>query len=56
MNQGLIERQTVGPLARLLLGAVTEAAAACAASADPATTGREHAAAFERLLQGLRKR
>ncbi len=56
MNQGLIERQPVGPLARLLLGAVTEAAAACAASADPATTGREHAAAFERLLQGLRKR
>jgi AcrR family transcriptional regulator len=56
MDQGLIDRQSVGPLARLLLGAVTEAAAACAASADPTTTGREHAAAFERLIQGLRRR
>ncbi len=56
MDQGLVDRQPVGPLSRLLLGAVTEAAAACAASADPATTGREHAAAFERLIQGLRRR
>jgi AcrR family transcriptional regulator len=56
IEQGLIERQPVGPLSRLLLGAVTEAAAACAASADPATTGREHAAAFERLIEGLRRR
>jgi AcrR family transcriptional regulator len=56
MDQGLVDRQPIGPLARLLLGAVTEAAAACAASADPATTGREHAAAFERLIQGLRTR
>jgi len=56
MDQGLVDRQPVGPLSRLLLGAVTEAAAACSASADPATTGREHAAAFERLIQGLRRR
>ncbi len=56
MEQGLIDRQPIGPLSRLLLGAVAEAAAACAASADPATTGREHAAAFERLIQGLRRR
>jgi AcrR family transcriptional regulator len=56
VDQGLIERQPISPLSRLLLGAVTEAAAACAASADPATTGREHAAAFERLIQGLRRR
>lgn len=56
MDQGLIDRQPVGPLSRLLMGAVTEAAAACAASADPATTGREHAAAFERLIHGLRRR
>ena len=56
VEQGLIERQPVGPLSRLLLGAVTEAATACIASADPATTGREHAAAFERLIQGLRQR
>ena len=54
MEQGLIEYQPVGPLSRLLLGAVTEAAAACAASADPLTTARDHAAAFERLIQGLR--
>jgi AcrR family transcriptional regulator len=56
MDQGLIGRQPIGPLSRLLLGAVTEAAAACAASDDPSTTGREHAAAFERLIQGLRQR
>jgi AcrR family transcriptional regulator len=56
MSQGLIDPQPIGPLSRLLLGAVTEAAAACAASPDPAATGSEHAAAFERLLQGLRKR
>ena len=56
MDQGLVERQPIGPLSRLLLGAVTEAAAACAASPDPATTGREHSAAFERLIRGLRQR
>ena len=56
MEQGLIERQPLGPLSRLLLGAITEAAAACAASADPAAAGREHATAFERLIRGLRRR
>jgi AcrR family transcriptional regulator len=56
MGQGLVDRQPIGPLSRLLLGAVTEAAAACAASADPAPMGREYAAAFERLIQGLRRR
>jgi len=56
MDQGLVDQQPVGPLSRLLLGAVTEAAAACAASVDPTTTGREHAAAFARLIQGLRRR
>jgi AcrR family transcriptional regulator len=55
MDQRLVDRQPVVPLSRLLLGAVTEAAAACAASDDPATTGREHAAAFRRLIQGLRR-
>jgi hypothetical protein len=55
MDDGLIERQPVAPLARLLLGAATEAAAG-AASADPAATGPEHAAAFNRLIQGLRRR
>lgn len=56
MDQGLIDRQPIIPLSRLLLGAVTEAAAACAASDNPATTGREHAAAFERLILGLQRR
>lgn len=56
MAQGLVDPQPVRPLARLLLGAVTEAAAACAASQTPAETGREHAAAFERLIDGLRRR
>ncbi len=56
MDQGLIARQPVEPLARLLLGAATEAAAACAASSDPAATGRAHAQAFRALLDGLRRR
>jgi AcrR family transcriptional regulator len=55
-DQGLIERQPIGPLSRLLMGAITEAAVACAESADPVTTGRDHAKAFERLLHGLRRR
>jgi AcrR family transcriptional regulator len=56
MAQGLIASQPVEPLARLLLGAATEAAAACAASADPTATGRAHAQAFRALLDGLRQR
>jgi AcrR family transcriptional regulator len=56
MEQGLIAQQPIEPLARLLLGAVTEAAAACAASPSPAETGRAHAEAFRSLLEGLRRR
>lgn len=55
MRQGLIAEQPVEPLARLLLGAATEAAAACAASATPAQTGRAHAEAFRSLLEALRR-
>jgi AcrR family transcriptional regulator len=55
MEQGLIDPQPVPPLARLLLGAITEAAVACAESEAPAKTGRDHAAAFERLIGGLRR-
>jgi hypothetical protein len=51
-TDGLIERRPVAPLGRLLLGAATEAAAAYA---DPAATGREHAAAFNRLTQGAQE-
>jgi AcrR family transcriptional regulator len=54
MEQGLMPRQPVGPLARLLVGAVTEAAVACAASDDPAGTGRAHVAALEAVIDGLR--
>jgi AcrR family transcriptional regulator len=52
---GLIEAQPVEPLAGLLLGAITEAAVACAASAAPADTAAVYVAAFARLLDGLRQ-
>jgi AcrR family transcriptional regulator len=54
MDAGLIARQPIEPLARLLLGAVTEAAVACAASADIKKTGAEYARAFRSLLDALR--
>ena len=56
MTHGLIAKQPVQPLARLLLGAVTEAAVASAAAADPARTGMEHVQALETVLTGLRRR
>lgn len=56
IDQGLIEDQPIEPLANLLLGAVTEAAVACANSKTPAATGQNYAEAFERLLTGLRRR
>lgn len=55
MTAGVVERQPLEPLARLLLGAVTEAAVACASSGSPAASGRQYAAAFGRLLAGLRR-
>lgn len=56
MDQGLLAPQPVEPLARLLVGAVTESAVACVASDDPARTGREHVAALEAVIEGLRVR
>ena len=56
IDQGLLPQQPVEPLARLLLGAASEAAAACAASTDPRAVGLDHAAAFQALLDGLRRR
>jgi AcrR family transcriptional regulator len=56
MKQGLIARQPVEPLARLLLGAVTEAAMACAGRSDIRKAGNEYGAALETLLEGLRAR
>lgn len=54
MRRGVLAEQPVEPLGRLLTGAVTEAAVACAASPDPAATGQAHVAALRSLLQGLR--
>nr|WP_246752246.1 TetR/AcrR family transcriptional regulator [Bradyrhizobium diazoefficiens] len=54
MEAGLIAKQPVEPLARLLLGAVTEAAVACAGRADVVKAGAEYARAFKSLVEALR--
>jgi AcrR family transcriptional regulator len=54
MAEGVIPPQPAEPLARLIAGALTEAAVACAASPTPAATGEEHARALESLIEGLR--
>jgi AcrR family transcriptional regulator len=56
MEAGLIARQPVEPLARLLLGAVTEAAVACAGRPDVLKAGGEYSRAFKSLLEALRLR
>lgn len=56
MAHGLIAQQPVAPLARLLLGAVTEAAMACGAAQDPQAASRQYSQALESLLDGLRSR
>ena len=56
MDAGIVPRQPVEPLGALLLGAVTEAAMACAASDDVPTAGAAHLRALETLLEGLRVR
>lgn len=56
MEQGLIARQPVEPLARLLLGAVTEAAMACAAREDLEAAGEIYADALASLVEALRLR
>jgi AcrR family transcriptional regulator len=55
MNDGLIARQPVEPLARLLLGAVTEVAIACSGR-DLAKAGSDYTRAFLALLDALRIR
>ena len=52
IETGLIARQPVEPLARLLLGAVTEAAVACSTGSH--ISGAEYARAFRLLLDALR--
>jgi AcrR family transcriptional regulator len=54
VSEGVIARQPVEPLARMLAGALTEAAAASAASDDPEATSRGYVKALQRLLDGLR--
>jgi len=56
MEAGIIARQPVEPLARLLLGAVTEAAVAVSAGPDIGGTGKDYARAFRALLDALRIR
>jgi len=56
MDAGLIARQPIEPLSRLLLGAVTEAAVACAGRPDVLKAGLEYSCAFKSLLEALRLR
>ena len=56
MDAGLLARQPVEPLARLLLGAMTEAAVACAGRSDVAKAGGEYSRAFRSLIEALRLR
>jgi AcrR family transcriptional regulator len=55
MDAGLVADQPVAPLARVLLGALTEAAVACSESEDPATSGATYADALHMLIEGLRR-
>jgi len=54
MEAGVIARQPIEPLARLLLGAVTEAAVAVSANPDIGKAGVDYARAFQSLLDALR--
>jgi len=54
MDAGLIARQPIEPLARLLLGAVTEAAVAVSAGPDIGKAGTDYSRAFRALLDALR--
>ena len=56
MDAGIIAHQPVEPLARLLLGAISEAAMACAGRSDIETVGANYARAFRSLLDALRRR
>ena len=56
MEQGLVARQPVEPLARLLLGAVTEGAMACAGRSDLPQAAAGYAEAAASLVESLRRR
>jgi AcrR family transcriptional regulator len=55
MAQGLMTRQAVEPVARLLLGAVTEAAMACSGRNDLEAAVEEYTAALATLIEALRR-
>jgi len=54
MEAGVIAKQPIEPLARLLLGAVTEAAVAVSSGPDIGKAGTDYARAFRTLLDALR--
>jgi AcrR family transcriptional regulator len=53
MEAGQLERQPVGPLAHLMLGAMYEASLAIARDDDPARARKRIGAALTRLVEGL---
>jgi AcrR family transcriptional regulator len=54
MEEGLIEKRPVEPLAHLVLGALMEAGMVIARAEDPDAARKEVGASVERLLEGLR--
>ena len=56
MDDGLIERQPVEPLAHIVGGAINEAALTIGAAADPVHARKEVGAALMRVLEGLRRK
>jgi AcrR family transcriptional regulator len=55
IDEGLIERQPVEPLAHLLLGAFTEAGLLIARSTDRVAARAQVGESIDRLMEGLRK-
>ena len=55
MDADLVPEQPVEPLARVLLGALTEAAVACSESDDPTASAKGYADALHHLIEGLRR-
>jgi AcrR family transcriptional regulator len=54
MDQGLVTKRAVAPLTTIFLGAVTEAAMACARSDDPKRDMRLFLKEIERMISNLR--
>ena len=54
MDAGAIEKQDVGPLAHLLLGALTQAGLVVARADDPRKRRTAMVRSLDRMLEGLR--